>query len=147
MTTNHKTLWYRRPVVAGPVAVAVAVVLAAAAAWFLFVRDPTPAISDDGAQQIAAGFLADIRAGKADDAWANTSTDFKSMSGREVFRRYAKSKPVMKEPAEFVGCTFKTEGQLRLAECTFRPAGGKGTITVVLHPEGGSWKVGKLTAE
>jgi hypothetical protein len=104
-------------------------------------------LSADLAQGIAAGFLAELRAGKVDHAWADTSADFKSMYGRERFRAYVRSKPVLKTPAEFIGCVFKVEGDLQTAECTFRPSGGKGTIKVVLNPDQGRWKVGRLAVE
>jgi hypothetical protein len=133
---------YRRPLVVVPVVAVVCGVI-----WFAFVRDRTPAITPDGAKEQAAAFLGEVRAGRVDDAWAGTSADFKSMYGRDRFRQFVKSKPVLKAPAEFEACEFKTDGDLRTAECAFRPAGGKGSIKVVLNVDQGAWKVGRLSVE
>jgi len=136
-----------KPVYRRPLVMAAAVLVLAGVVWLLFLRDGTPALSPDEARQKATAFLDDVRAGRADDAWAGTSADFKSMYGRERFRQFVKSKPVLKGPAEFQACEFKTNGDLRVAECTFRPAHGRGSITVVLNVDQGVWKVGRLDVE
>lgn len=138
----RESAWYRRPVVVAPVVLALA-----ACGWALWGRDGTPSLSDAGARGIATAFLSDVRAGKVDDAWGTTSADFKSMYGRDRFRGYARSKPLLKAPAECESCEFRTEGELRIAECTFRPSSGKGVVKVVLHPHQGQWKVGRLVVE
>jgi hypothetical protein len=131
---------YRRLIVIAPL-----VAVIGAGVWLTFLRDRSPPLSPAGAQEKAEAFLEAVRAGRADDAWAGTAADFKSMYGRDRFRQYVRSKPVLKTPATFEGCEFKTNGSLRMAECTFRPAGGKGTITVVLSIDQDSWKVGRLS--
>jgi hypothetical protein len=115
--------------------------------WYFLVRDPTPKLTQQDAKDIATDFLNTLRAGRVDEAWAGTSNDFKSMSGREAFRRYARTHPVLKEPLEYVSCDFLTDSPLKMAECTFRSSSGPAKIKVVLHPEGGQWKVGKLAVE
>ncbi len=136
-----------QPVYLRPLVVAAVVAVLAGVVWLLFLRDPSPPLTPDEARQKATRFLDDLRAGRADDAWAGTSADFKSMYGRERFRQFVRSKPVLKVPAEFQACEFKTNGDLRVAECTFRPTHGKGSITVVLNVDQGVWKVGRLDVE
>jgi hypothetical protein len=133
---------YRRTLFVVPV-----VALLCAGVWLAFFRDSTPTLTTDGAKEKAAAFLDEVRAGRVDDAWAATSADFKSMYGRDRFRQYVKSKPILKTPAEFDTCEFKTDSELRTAECLFRPAGGKGAIKVVLNVDQGAWKVGRLSVE
>jgi hypothetical protein len=134
--------FYRRPLFVVPALLVLGLIV-----WFLFFRDSVPRLSEDGARDKAVQFLDQIRGGQIDTAWEETSTDFKSMYGRDRFREYVRSKPVLKSPAEFAKCDFKSEGSLRLAECLFRPAGGKGSITVVLHPDQKTWRVGRLSVE
>ena len=112
--------------------------------WLFYPGAGAPELSEAGARERAEAFLAEVRAGRADAAWAGTSSEFKSMQGRDSFRAFVRSKPALKAPAEFGACTFKPLGDLSVAECTFRPASGQGTITVVLHPDGAEWKVGRL---
>lgn len=130
------------------VVVVVAVLVAVSVSGlFLFARYRIPGLSEEEARAMAAGFLAEIRAGRVDAAWSATAPDFKSMYGRDRFRTYVKSKPVLKTSTEFERCDFKVDGDLRLAECTFRPVGGKGIIKVVLSPDQRVWKVGRLAVE
>jgi hypothetical protein len=136
-----------KPIDLRPLVVVAILGVLAGVFWFAYLRDRTPAITPDEAKEKAATFLDEIRAGRVDNAWAGTSADFKSMYGRERFRQYVKSKPVLKRPAEFEACEFKTEGDLRTAECTFRSSSGKGSIKVVLNVDEGVWKVGRLSVE
>jgi len=115
--------------------------------WYLFIHDPTPTIMPDEAREKAATFLELIRTGRVDEAWAATSTDFKSMFGRERFRQFVRNQPVLRMAVEFESCEFPRQAQLRVVECTFRPVGGKGTIKVVLNVDQGTWKVGRLNVE
>lgn len=133
---------YRRLIV-----IALVMAVIGAGVWFALLRDGAPTLTPDGAQEKAEAFLEAVRGGRADDAWAGTAADFKSMYGRDRFRQYVRSKPVLKTPATFEACDFKTNGSLRMAECTFRPAAGKGAITVVLSIDQDSWKVGRLSVE
>lgn len=134
--------FYRRPVVIVPVLLT----LVGVGVWFVFFRDRVPNLSSEGAKDMAERFLTEVRTGRVDAAWETTSSDFKSMYGRDRFRGYVRSKPMLKSTAEFEKCEFKSEGPLRLAECTFR-LGGKSTITIVLHPDQGNWKVGRFNVE
>jgi hypothetical protein len=133
---------YRRLIVITPLEAVVG-----AGIWFTFLRDRSPPLTPDGAQEKAEAFLEAVRVGRADDAWDETAADFKSMYGLDRFRQYVRSNPVLKSPATFDTCEFKTNGSLRMAECTFRPAGGKEAITVVLSIDHDSWKVGRLSVE
>lgn len=133
---------YRRLIVIAPL-----VAVIGAGVWFTFLRDRSPTLTSEGAHGKAEAFLEGVRGGQVDDAWAGTAADFKSMCGRDRFRQYVSSKPVLKTPVTFEACEFKTNGSLRLAECTFQPAGGKEAITVVLSIDQDSWKVGRLSVE
>jgi hypothetical protein len=52
-------------------------------------------------EKIAEVFLAEVRSGKAGDAWANTTAEFKSIQGKDTFLSFVKSKPALKAEAEF----------------------------------------------
>jgi|YNPMSStandDraft_1061717.scaffolds.fasta_scaffold20274_3 hypothetical protein len=121
--------------------------LGVAVIWYLFIHDPTPTITPGEAQEKAAAFLDQIRTGRVDEAWTETSTDFKSMYGRERFRQFVRNQPVLRMAVEFESCEFSRQAQLRVVECTFRPVGGKGTIKVILNVDQGTWKVGRLHVE
>lgn len=116
------------------------------AGWWVFGRGGPPPLADDAARQIAESFLADVRAGRADAAWAGTSAEFKSLMGRDAFRAFVKSMKALKAPAEFERGERVERDGLHLAECHFRPQGG-GAIRVILAPEAGAWKVERLIAD
>lgn len=105
-----------------------------------------PTLPDAEGRQIAEAFLADIRGGQADAAWADTGTDFKSYMGRDAFRAFVKATPALRGPAEFGDCKMTEVNGLRVAECTFKPKAG-GLIRVDLSPADGRWRVERLAVE
>ncbi|MCS6864587.1 MAG: hypothetical protein RMJ56_15695 [Gemmataceae bacterium] len=124
-----------------------AVVVGGVVIGWLVTRNPIPELAPAAAQQKAQEFLDALRSGRIDEAWAGTSTDFKSMYGRERFRQFVKSKPVLASPVEFVSCEQKMDNPLPLLECHFRPARGSGRIVVVLQFDQTEWKIGRLSVE
>ncbi|MCI0456744.1 MAG: DUF4019 domain-containing protein [Gemmataceae bacterium] len=115
--------------------------------WFVLVRNRPPGLTAEEGRDIAMAFLATIRTGRVDDAWSRTSAEFKSAMGRDRFRALVRSKPVLKSAANFQACDIKSTNVPPVAECTFRTASGGVVIRVVLSPEQGKWKVGRLAVE
>jgi hypothetical protein len=114
--------------------------------WFVLRRSP-PALTPAAAQALATEFLDAVRTGRVDEAWAGTSTDFKSMYGRDRFRQFVRSKPVLASPLECVRCEQKLNSSLPLVECVFRPSRGREQVVVVLQFDQTQWKIGRLSVE
>lgn len=126
----------------------VAVALLLAVLWLALGRPgATPTIGTDAAKALADQFLADVRTGKPDAAWAVTTADFKSFQGKDAFRAYVKTKPALKAPAAFESCEPESKDGLTLATCVYKPQSGSQKIKVVLAPDGGMWKVERLVVE
>jgi hypothetical protein len=135
--------FYQRP----SVLISVGVITIGLACGVFFFWNRTPPLSSDQAQAIATEFLSQIRSGKVDQAWKETSADFKSMWGQMRFRTMIRSKPILLAPSEFEKCDFSTEGNLHVAHCRFRSSTSKGMIVVTLHPSQSRWQVGRLAVE
>jgi len=120
--------------------------LATLMVWGLM-RFAGPDTPPDNGQEIAASFLAEIRAGRVDSAWEGTTAELKSFMGKERFRRFVRAQPALKQPAEPVGSAMISVQGLSRAQCTFRPQSGKGTLKVLLASEDGQWKVERLDIE
>jgi hypothetical protein len=116
---------------------AIFLALAAMAWWFLPGGIPAPA-SDPG--QAASAFMADIRAGKIDQAWEGTGSEFKSFMGKEQFRQFVKNHTALKTQAT-AGATTP-QGIFR--ECAFMCGSLK--VLVIVGNADGQWKVEGIRA-
>src|SRR5262245_19275401 len=65
-----------------------------------FRKPPTQPDVEQG-RAVAEAFLNRVRSGKAGEAWDATTTEFKSIEGRESFIRKAKSTAILKDPLHF----------------------------------------------
>ncbi len=101
----------------------------------------------DASRDIAAKFLDEIRAGRAEAAWDGTSTEFKSMLGRDGFVAYVRKHPVLKEPVEFVSFNSAERNGVPVGDCAFRTASKKSPVKVLVAQENGTWKVERLTVD
>lgn len=103
----------------------------------------------DASRATAAKFLDEIRAGKVSSAWESTTTEFKSLLGREGLEGYVRAHPALKEkePADFLSFNTAERGDLQLGECAFRSASRKSAIKVLVARENGVWKVERLTVD
>jgi hypothetical protein len=103
----------------------------------------------DASRATAARFLDEIRAGRVSEAWESTSTEFKSLLGREGLEGYVRTHPALKEkePADFISFNTAERSGLPLGECTFRSASRKSAVKVLLARENGAWKVERLTVD
>jgi len=103
----------------------------------------------DASRATAAKFLDEIRAGKVSNAWESTTTEFKSLLGREGLEGYVRAHPALKEkePADFLSFNTAERGGSPLGECAFRSASRKSAIKVLLARENGAWKVERLTVD
>lgn len=116
---------------------ALVVALAAVAWWFLPGGTTTPADNPSG---VAAAFLAEIRAGKVDQAWDGTGTEFKSFMGKDQFRQFVKKHAALKTQAT----AGETTAQGALHECAFMCGSLK--VLVIVGNAGGQWKVEGIRA-
>ncbi len=103
----------------------------------------------DASREIAAKFLEEIRAGRVAAAWEGTSTEFKSLLGREGLVAYVRAHPTLKEkaPADFVSFNTAERNGIPLGECAFRTSSRKSAVKVLLARADGAWKIERLTVE
>jgi hypothetical protein len=88
----------------------------------------------------AAAFLAEVRAGKVDQAWDGTGTEFKSFMGKDQFRQFVKKHAALKTQAT----AGETTAQGALRECVF--ICGSLKVIVIVGNSGGQWKVEGIRA-
>ncbi len=63
-------------------------------------KPPTQPNVDEG-RAVAEHFLANVRTGKAGEAWDSGTTELKSIEGRESFIRKARSTPILTGALQF----------------------------------------------
>ncbi len=115
------------------------VVLAVAAGWYWLQPSTQPGLEEGRA--IAQAFLEAIRAGTPEAAWAGTTAEFKSASGRESFLTQVRSLPVLREQFDFVSAQTVTVQNQPRTEYLFRESKSGTTVRIVIGKENGSWKV------
>ncbi len=120
------------------VLIAILVIAAPLAIWLWF-RQPAQLDVNKG-QEVAAAFLANIREGKAADAWQSTTAEFKSAVGKEAFVREVKPLKFLKGAMAFVSTETVMVNDESRSEFQFRAPTGE-TARIVLGNEGGVWKV------
>ena len=89
-------------------------------------------------------FLNNMRAGKAGEAWDESTAEFKSIEGRESFVRSAAKAPVLKEQLQFISVQEVSVKDEPRSEYIFQSPDSK-LVRVLVGYEGGSWKVDRLT--
>ncbi|WP_165227854.1 hypothetical protein [Aquisphaera insulae] len=119
------------------------------------------AAGDDGLA-LASAFLDDLRAGKVAEAFARTTTDFKSLMGQDNLRDYARTHPALMGTAELTGTKPADRNGIVVTEYTFRatapPTASRGksstktspapsTIKVLVMAEGKGWAVEHLSVD
>ena len=106
---------------------------------------------DSAARTVIEKFHEQIRSGEVDAAWESTTADFKSDEGRDAFRRFVKSRPVLGKPLEFTELKQVEVNGLTRWEATLRPAADQKSSTTVVKTmiaeEAGVWKVERLIEE
>ena len=106
---------------------------------------------DTAARTVIEQFHEQIRSGDVDAAWESTTADFKSDEGRDAFRRFVKSRPVLGQPLEFTELKQVEVNGLTRWEATLRPAADQKSSTTVVKTmiaeEAGVWKVERLIEE
>jgi hypothetical protein len=121
----------------------VAIVVAGYFGYRQLVKSPTQPSSDVG-RQVAESFLASVRSGKAGDAWDATSTEFKSIEGRESFMRRAKSAPILTGPLQFNSTQQVLIHEEPRSEYLFQSPDAK-IVRVLLGYDRGDWRVDRLS--
>lgn len=117
-----------------------------------------PGAAPEEGREVAAGFLAEVRAGRIEPAWLATTTEFKSLMGLDSLRDYVRAHPALGGPAEFVEGHTTASGRGAAVIYTFRAtaparakrarkARGVETVTVMTVREDGGWKVERLSSE
>lgn len=108
----------------------------------------TPSLPADQGQSIAEAFLNDIRSGKVDNAWQETTPEFKSLMGKEAFRDYVKRRPALKSETKFESAKPNQSSTMKLVEFQFSADKPKPLkITVMLSPSENAWRVERLVAD
>lgn len=92
---------------------------------------------------LAETFLEGIRVGRVEEAWTGASPEFKSFMGKDQFKSFVWSNPVLKEKAVFEKAEPLPEGKWVL--CSF--AGKSKKVLLTLGPEEGGWKVVGMKVE
>ena len=125
--------------------VALAVVLLAGVGVGLnrWMTPPTKPEADVG-RSVVEAFLDKVRSGHSGEAWDESSTEFKSLEGRESFVRSVAKAPVLKEQLQFVSMQEVRVNEEPRAEYVFQSPGSK-IVRVLVGYEGGLWKVDRLT--
>lgn len=124
--------------------VAFALILGLAGLWMA--RQP---ISQAGVEEEAIRFLEQIRNREIDQAWQETTAEFKSFVGRDRLVKTVRSNPALQDPCELVSCQPADIGPLNLVECLFRsPNYADVTVRVLMAPtREGQWKVERLEVQ
>jgi hypothetical protein len=108
----------------------------------------SPSLPADQGQSIAEAFLSEIKSGKLDNAWQETTPEFKSLMGKEAFRDYVKRRPALKSEIKFESAKANQTSTVKLVEFQFSAVKPKPSkITVMLSPSESSWRVERLVAE
>jgi len=106
---------------------------------------------DAEAREVVTRFIEQIRTGKVDDAWASTTSDFKSDEGRDSFRKYVKDRPVLRKPLEIAELKEVEIHGLKRWEATLRPAADAkappATVRTMIARESDIWKVERIVVE
>lgn len=105
----------------------------------------------DNGVSIAEPFLASVRSGQVDAAWDSTSAEFKSLQGKEEFKKYVKEHPVLKEPLGLETFQNVTLSKKTCLQCNFHKEaapGAKPKVRVFIAQDvGGAWKVERLLVD
>ena len=109
-----------------------------------FLQPPTKPSVVEG-RATADQFLTRVREGKAGDAWDGSTTEFKSIEGRESFVRKAKAAPILKEELQFGSVQNVVVQDTPRSEFLYTSSKSGGTVRVLISHEQGSWKVDRLT--
>ena len=123
--------------------VSMCLLLAVAVIWVW--RQPAVGPTVEEGRQVADRFLADIKAGRASQAWDSTTSEFKSALGREKFLEAVKEHPFLTKPLTFVSVqTASVQGAPR-NEYLYRSSKGPGTVRLLAGSDNGSWRVDRMT--
>jgi hypothetical protein len=108
-----------------------------------WMRPPTQPSQEVGLA-VAETFLASVRSGKAGEAWDSTTTEFKSIEGRESFIRKVRSRPILSAPLQFNSSQQVLIGEEPRTEYLFQSPDAK-MVRILVGYERGDWKVDRLT--
>lgn len=125
-----------------PVLVAILVIGGAAAIWIWSRPASQPSVS--AGRAAAEQFLQHLQAGKPDAAWEGTTAEFKSAQGKERFVREMKTKPLSKEPFEFVSMQTVDVQNAERSEFLYRMVANE-TVRILISRDAGDWKVDRWT--
>lgn len=126
------------------VTIAFALLIAGYFAARQFMRPPTQATVEEG-RASADAFLELIRDGNVGEAWDASTTEFKSIEGRESFMRKAKSTPILAEPLTFASMQKVAVNNSPRSEFLYTSTKSGKTVRILVGYEGGSWKVDRVT--
>lgn len=97
-------------------------------------------------RKITEEFLNEIQAGNMDEVWQKTSSEFKSYMGREQFKAFVASNPVLREKLQFQKEEPFPEGGKWLV-CSFGAEKNPKAVKVFVGKEQNTWLVHGLKVE
>jgi hypothetical protein len=109
-----------------------------------FNRPPTQPTPEQG-QAVVEAFLTLVRQGKAGEAWDSSTTEFKSIEGRESFIRKAKASPLLKENLKFNSMQKVSVSNSPRLEFLYQSPTKSKIVRVLVGYEAGAWKADRLT--
>lgn len=137
-------------------AVIAGVVLVAAIGWigYQWLGGSAAPPADNGVS-IAEPFLTEIRKGQVDAAWESTSAEFKSLMGKEEFKKFVKEQPILKDTLELGNVQQVTINKTQCLQCAFHKPSAEGKklenkmkVRVLIAQErSGPWKVERLIVD
>jgi hypothetical protein len=107
-------------------------------------RPPTQPSPEEG-QAVVEAFLTLVRQGKAGEAWDSSTTEFKSIEGRESFMRKVKASPLLKENLKFNSMQKVSVGNSPRLEFLYQSPTNSKIVRVLVGYENGAWKPDRLT--
>jgi hypothetical protein len=113
-------------------------------AYKLLNRPPTQPSPEEG-QTVVEAFLTLVRQGKAGEAWDSSTTEFKSIEGRESFIRKVKASPLLKENLKFNSMQKVSVGNSPRLEFLYQSPTNSKIVRVLVGYEAGAWKADRLT--
>lgn len=105
---------------------------------------PTPEFGSG--RKITEEFLKEIQAGNTDGVWQKTSSEFKSYMGKEQFKAFVFSNPVLREKLHFQKEEPFPEGGKWIL-CSFSQDKPSKTVKVFVGRDGMDWLVHGMKVE
>lgn len=101
---------------------------------------------DSNVKNISDSFLKLVSAGKTEEAWNNTSAEFKSYMGKAQFQSTVGANPFLKKEVTFEKAE-KDEKTKVLTYCSYKESKGNKTVIVIVGPDSDALRVQGIKIE